>query len=107
MFEAERLEAARAYEELPPERSSNDLEQILPAVCAGQVDTLFVSRDAEAWGRYDPATSLLLRHEHREPGDSDLLDLAAAEALIRNGKIYALHTDEMPGGGQIAATYRY
>ncbi|MDH3298313.1 MAG: hypothetical protein OEM96_08575 [Gemmatimonadota bacterium] len=110
LFEAGRREAERTYEELHSGRSdkaSDDLEHILPAVFGGRVETLFVSRDAEAWGRFDAHTSVLLRHDHQEPGDCDLLDLAAAEALNRNGNIYALHADEMPGGGQIAAIYRY
>jgi hypothetical protein len=44
LFEAGRREAAEAYEELPPGRASCDLEQILPAVYGGRVETLFVSR---------------------------------------------------------------
>ncbi|MFQ5528908.1 MAG: hypothetical protein ACE5FP_01030, partial [Gemmatimonadota bacterium] len=110
VFEAGRREAQMTFEELHSSRSartSDDLEQILPAVFGGRVETLFVARDVEVWGRYDPATSVLLLHDQLRAGDCDLLDVAAAETLNRHGGIYALHRDGMPGGGSIAATYRY
>ncbi len=110
VFEAKRGEAVNTYEEFRSTgsgRASDELEHILAAVFRGQVETLFVSRDDEAWGRYEPQTEELLLHDQQRTGDSDLLDVAAAETLNRHGQIYALHRDEMPGGERIAAIYRY
>ena len=109
-FEAGRREAATVYQEMAagqPERASTNLEEILPAAFGGRVETLFVADDVEAWGHYDPRTSLVLLHDARRPGDCDLLDVAAAETLIRHGEIYARHHSEVPGEGQIAAIFRY
>lgn len=109
-FEAGRREAETVYRDMSagqPDRTSSDLEQILPAVFSGRVETLFVADDVEAWGRYDPETSILLRHDKRLPADCDLLDVAAAETLTRHGEIYALHHRDIPGGGHIAAVFRY
>ncbi len=109
-FEAGRREAETVYEEMnagQPERTSADLEEVLPAAFGGRVETLFVPDDVEAWGHYDPQISVALLHDERRPGDCDLLDVAAAETLIRHGEIYALHHSEIPGAGQIAAVFRY
>ena len=109
-FEASRREAETVYDELrasQPERTSDQLEEILPAVFSGRVDTLFVAKNVEVWGRYDPKHSVLLLHDSRLADDCDVLDVAAAETLTRHGQIYALHQDEMPGKGQIAAIFRY
>ena len=109
-FEAGRHEAETVYQNMSasqPERTSSDLDEILPAVFNGRVETLFVAEDVEAWGRYDRETSIILLHDERMAGDCDLLDVAAAETLIRHGEIYSVHRTEMPGGEQIAAVFRY
>ena len=109
-FEAVRREAETVFEGMHarhPERTSTDLDEILPEVFNGRVETLFVAEDVEAWGHYDSKTTILLRHDRRLAGDCDLLDVAAAETLTRHGEIYAVHQDGMPGGGQIAALFRY
>ncbi len=109
-FEAGRREAETVYRDMSasqPERTSNDLVEILPAVFSGRVETLFVAEDVETWGRYDPETSIILLHDERMVDDCDLLDVAAAETLTRHGEIYSLHRSEMPGGEKIAAVFRY
>ncbi len=78
----------------------------MPAAFAGRVQTLFVARDVEQWGRYDHETTQLLLHGKRANGDDDLLDVAAAETLVRDGEIYALDAEDMPGS-PIAAIFRY
>jgi hypothetical protein len=37
----------------------------------------------------------------------ELLDRAAAETVSRAGHVYALPAPEVPGGGDIAAVFRY
>jgi hypothetical protein len=109
-FEAGRREAQTVYQDMSasqPERTSSDLDEILPAVFSGRVETLFVAEDVEAWGSYDPKTSIILLHDERIADDCDLLDVAAAETLTRHGEIYSLHRSEMPGGEEIAAVFRY
>ena len=110
VFEAGRREAETVYQDMAaghPERTGTILEEVLPAAFGGRVETLFVADDLEAWGQYDARSSVALLHDGRRPGDCDLLDVAAAETLIRHGEIYALHHTEIPGGGPIAAVYRY
>lgn len=108
-FRAARDTATARYRELGGDsgQTSDELEEIVPAAFAGRVQTLFVARDVEQWGRYDPESAQILLHGgKRRDGDDDLLDVAAAETLVRDGEIYALDAEDMPGS-PIAAIYRY
>ena len=108
-FQAGRDAATTRYRELgggSKGHTSDELETIVPAAFAGRVQTLFVARDVEQWGRFDPETTQLLLHGKRVNGDDDLLDVAAAETLVRDGEIYALDAEDMPGS-PIAAIFRY
>jgi hypothetical protein len=108
-FQAIRDAATARYRELgsgSTPHTSDELETILPAAFAGRVQTLFVARDVEQWGCYDPETTQVLLHGRHTNGDDDLLDVAAAETLVRDGEIYALDAEDMPGS-PIAAIFRY
>ena len=37
----------------------------------------------------------------------DLFDLAAVQTLSNGGTVYAVEPGEMPGGGEVAAVYRF
>lgn len=109
LFQAARDAATSRYRELgggDSGHTSDELERVVPAAFAGRVQTLFVARDVEQWGRYDPDTTQLVLHGERAADDDDLLDVAAAETLVRNGEIYAIDAEGMPGSA-IAAIFRY
>lgn len=110
VFQAARDAATSRYRELgggEGKQTSDQLEEVLPAAYDGRIGTLFVARDVEQWGRYEPDGGQLLLHgAKKSPGDDDLLDVAAAETLARNGEIYALDAADMPGSA-IAAIFRY
>jgi hypothetical protein len=73
----------------------------------GRVDTLFVAVGAQIWGRFDPDSATVEIHEQHQPGDEDLLDLAAIRTLINGGVVYAVAPEEVPGGAPLAAVLRY
>lgn len=109
-FRAERRAARDRYAELAGTgRATDRLRDILPATFDGRVDTLFVAADLERWGRYDPASRAVRLVPEPGPGDHDLLDLAAVEALHRGGTVYAVPDERLPGDPTtgIAAIYRY
>lgn len=87
--------------------ASADLEEIVPAAAYGRVDALFVSIGSLQWGRFDEEQSTVELHEKRQPGDDDLLDLAAVYTYLHGGKVYALQQDNMPVDTDVAATFRY
>jgi hypothetical protein len=87
--------------------TSADLTAILLAAHYGRIKVLFVPLDARQWGTFDPVTSTLTLHPAAEPGDEELLDLAAVQTLMYGGTVYVVGPDQMPDGTSLAAIFRY
>lgn len=107
---AQELAAARYRELSRTDRTSSRLQQILPAAHHGRVQELFVAVGLQRWGRFDPGSGDVATHDEREPGDQDLLDLAAAETLSHGGDVYAVDPDRVPetsSNAAVAAIFRY
>jgi len=103
-----RQEAAAQYTDLAStERASSNTSEIVPAAYYGRVASLFVARDREQWGTFDLATGRLQVHEQAQPGDGDLLDLAATQTLLHGGAVYAVEQTDMPDAAPLAAVFRY
>jgi len=87
--------------------ASTDLKEIVRAAHDGRIATLFVARDVQQWGRFSPNYTLHV-HLDMQPGDQDLLDLAAVQTYLNGGRVYALEKSDIPGDGEpIAAIFRY
>jgi hypothetical protein len=110
-FAKEQEKAASQYRELAGVgRASHDLEQIVPAAHNGRVSSLFVAVGVQQWGAFDMGAGEVLLHPEREPGDQDLLDLAAVQTLVHQGQVYAVEPENVPTNGgeaSIAALFRY
>ena len=89
------------------DRASSNVSAIVPAAYYGRIESLLLSVDQEQWGTFDPKTLTIHMHETAEPGDEDLLDLAATQTILHNGAVYALERRNMPGHVLLAALYRY
>lgn len=87
--------------------ASDDLREIIPAAFYSRVDTLFVSIGQQRWGRYDAEENAVAMHEEQEPGDEDLLNLAAVHVHLNGGTVHALRPENMPVESELAATFRY
>jgi hypothetical protein len=107
-LDAVRRDAASRYSQLVTSgRTSPHLAEILPAARAGRVETLFIAHDAVVWGVHDVETNATEVHALSQPGDDDLLELAAIETLTHHGTVYSVPADEMPSSGPSAATLRF
>lgn len=107
-FEASRRQAADRYLELwHTQRASNELAGVLPAAVCGRVDALFAAVGVQVWGAYNPSTGEVRISESCKSGEQDLLNLAAMHAFTNGGAVYAVPRSEVPGGGVVAAVYRY
>jgi hypothetical protein len=87
--------------------TSNALKEILPQASYGRVEALFISAGVQRWGIFDEKTGEATMHERQEPGDQDLLDLAAFYTLIKGGNVYAVPQDQVPDQSPICAIFRY
>ncbi len=90
-----------------PDRASNDLEDIVPAAVFQRVEGLFVAADACRWGSFDPGTGEVERHDERQPGDRDLLSVAAVHTMLNDGWLFVVDREQVPDGAPIAAVFRY
>ena len=88
-------------------RTSERLEEIVPAAVRGRVDILFVGVGLHRWGTADPKTGECTIHQLQKEGDRDLINFAAVETLERSGIVYAVEPGQMPVSGPAAAIFRY
>ncbi len=87
--------------------ASADLIEVLRAAHQGRVAVLFVPADLRYWGVYRPGSGNVHVHPERQPDDQDLLDLAAVMTYAHGGQVYVVDRDDVPGGGDLAALFRF
>jgi hypothetical protein len=104
LFLQAQREAAARYDQLAGTGlTSQDPREIVRAGEDGRIDTLFAARHPAGGVRgvgSDPSPN----------GDRalrDVLELAAVTTLIKGGTVYVLPAGEVPGGGSVAAVFRY
>ncbi len=99
--------AARCRERLGTGLAGQNLEEVVLASLDGRVESLFVALGSHSWGRIDEAARRVEARGRPVTGDYDLLDAAAVQCYLHEGSVYAVEPSEVPGGGTIAAVYRY
>lgn len=110
LFRAEREEAAALYRQLEGQGKplvSDEIERILPAAHYGRVDTLFVAQGEQHWGTFDRETGEVRSFPKGRPESKDLLDDAAMQTLLNDGKVYVVGVEDMPTDPPVAAIFRY
>ena len=99
-FRQEQEKAAARYRQLAGTgKTANDAREIVPAAYHGRVECLFVAVGRQQWGDYDPGTDQVSIHPEPQPGDFDVLDLAATQTLLQGGTVYAVEPAEVPDSG--------
>ncbi|MGD2215576.1 MAG: hypothetical protein PVJ64_02420 [Gemmatimonadales bacterium] len=108
-FARAQARASAKYRELAGTgKTSRDLNDIIPSAYQGRVDSLFVAVGVQQWGAFEANAAELEVHESRQPGDQDLLDLAAVQTLAHAGDVYAVAPNEVPDRlSPVAAVFRY
>jgi hypothetical protein len=108
LFLKARQEEADQYRDLMGTGlTSNEIKEILQEASYGRVESLFVSADVQRWGVFDEKTGKAELHQRQEPGDRDLLDLAALYTFIKGGMVHAVTQDQVPDQSPICAIFRY
>lgn len=100
--------AAAQYSQLTGTgQTTADVKEAVLAAHHGRVDVLFVAVGVQVWGNFDPDTNMVHIHQDPEPGDEDLLDLAAVQSILKGGKVYAVEPEQVPDHALLAAVFRY
>ena len=105
-------EKTRFLEEKDSSVTSTALGEILEAARIGRVENLFLAEGARATGTLADQPGLPTDGGAHAPGqregkEIDLLSVAAGETLRNSGRVFVVPRDEVPGGGTLAATFRY
>ncbi|MGH2694747.1 MAG: hypothetical protein ACRDJJ_08000 [Actinomycetota bacterium] len=87
--------------------TSSEIHEVLRSAHQGRIEFLFIRAGEQMWGSYNLHNDELKPHSDAEPGDLDLLDLAAAQTLIHGGTAFLVQGDEMPDNQEVAALYRF
>lgn len=87
------------------DRACAKLQPLLRAARKGRLETLFLDVHAEVRGVFDPESESVTLGE--DPNAKDLVDLVAAETLLRGGAVYAVERNDMPGHATVAGILRY
>lgn len=99
--------AAEFHEGLAKGRADHALKEVLTAAFQGRIATLFIPVGVHRWGHFRFEELALEEHETEQPGDDELLDLAAMQTLMHAGTVYGLAPTDIPGGHLLAAVYRF
>jgi len=84
-----------------------DVAEAVRAAFHGRVDTLFVAVGVQCWGSFVPDSGTVQLRQTPQPGDEDLLNLAAIQAILNGGQVYAVAPEEVPEQALLAALLRY
>lgn len=109
-FEGAQAEQKALYAELAGRddpRAVNSVKTIVQAAHEGRIATLFVAFGEHQWGVYRAHSHNVHVHPTRQPGDQDLLDIAAAQTFAAGGTVFVVDHDQIPGGKAMAAIFRY
>lgn len=101
---------ARAFdmykEHINTPRTSSNLRKTIVGAERGAVRFLFIPLTGEQWGSFEPP-EIVHVHETREPGDDELLNLAAVLTLRHGGEVYVVPASELREGVEVAAVLRF
>lgn len=107
-FKTDEEVARSSYHEMAAkDLASDDLISVVKAAYQGRVETLFVDMIAQEWGEFDPDTGKVAKKTQRQPGDTELTNLATIYTVLHDGDVYAGRQEAMPTTTAAAAIYRF
>jgi hypothetical protein len=106
-LKAEREELYTRIHEKENPRASFGLPVVITAAMRGQVDSLFLDCSRPWWGMYDAASDTVFVHPLPQPGDADLVEMAAVETLRHGGRVFAMSAGRSDPEAAAEALLRY
>ncbi|WP_373511182.1 hypothetical protein [Persicitalea sp.] len=103
-FKQQETEAIEQYHNLKAgDFAASDTKKILLAALTGQVETLFLRKDAKVWGNYDAENYKVQIQKESSPENTDLLTEAAVQTILMKGKVYMYDAEQMPEQDSVVA----
>jgi hypothetical protein len=89
-------------------KTSSNLTEILPAATQGKVDTLFLEKNEDISGTFDPETGETRILNGENTSGISLLNLAAIKVFEQGGKVFLEEKETLPdSSSEINALFRY
>ena len=88
-------------------RAVTDLSDVARAATYGAVETLFVDIDQSVPGLVDEETGAVTLSDSEDAVSYGVVDEILRRALLSGAEIFAVRSDDMPGGGAVAAGVRF
>ncbi len=108
LFQKSEQAAKEKYFELKGTgKTSNEIDEILPAAMHGRISDLFVVLGARQWGRYYPENEAVELTDGELQGSDELIELAVTNTYLNNGNMFVLDAEKMPDQTPVAAIYRW
>lgn len=109
VFDKERLDKIDNFKKFDgTPRTSSDIEHIVPSAMQGIIDTLFIQKNEDIWGIYEPKQGTVRVDNEMLPSNVSLLNKVAMKTFLDGGKVYLLEKEDMPNPfSKINALYRY
>lgn len=110
IFQEDQEIAKNKYNQFLGQRNNlilSSLDKIIPAAFNGQIESLFIDKDASEWGNFNHDKNILERKEEGSIGAEDLVEYVSLLTLSRGGKVFALDSNQIPNEETLAAVLRY
>lgn len=108
LFQKNRMKAFKLYEQFSGNgRASSNIKEIVKGALNKKVESLFVNKDAQLWGKYIRDADEVILDGNQNESNDELLDLAAVHTFVNNGSVFVLEQDKMPCDKPAAAVFRY
>jgi hypothetical protein len=88
-------------------RTSQDLNEIVPAATQGRIEKLVVAAGVQAWGAYLSGGEAVEMRADPRADREELLDLSAIQTLVNGGMVYAVEPNDLPEKAAAVALFRY
>ncbi len=88
-------------------RTATDVSDVARAATLAAVDTLLVDIDAVMPGLIDETTGALVIAKTASAASYDVIDEIAGRTIAAGGRVLAVRSEDIPGGGPTAAILRY
>lgn len=88
-------------------RAVTDVADAARAATFGSIDTLVVDMDGAVPGRIDEETGAVTFEDAESAHSYGVVDEIVSRALATGATVLAVRKDDIPGGGELAATLRY
>ncbi len=86
-------------------RTTHTLSELLPAAYRGELESLLLVKDAEAWGKFEPAAGSIEEHPKPAPADEELTNLAAVYMLRRDRQVQTVAAEAAFDRAPMAGIY--